>query len=59
MFMYSCYTSMLKCLYVLSKKYLTFIPQEHKPFWQLSQLDDFVINTIERLETPEAYSEPI
>ena len=50
---------MLKCLYVLSKKYLTFIPQEHKPFWQLSQLDDFVSNTIERLETPEAYSEPI
>ena len=27
----------------LSKKYLICIPCEHKPFWQLSQLDDFAI----------------
>ena len=29
---------------MLSQKYVTFIPHEHKPFWQLSQLDDFTIN---------------
>ena len=31
------------CMCSLSKKYLICIPCEHKPFWQLSQLDDFAI----------------
>ena len=56
---------MLKYLYVLNKTYLTCIPCEHKPFWQLSQLDDFAINIIanaffhERLTIPEVYSKPV
>ena len=57
-------TSILKYLYVLSKKYLTLIPREHKPIWQLPRLDDFSINAIanlfinERLKIPETYLEP-
>ena len=49
---------------MLSKKYLTCFPCEHKPFLQLSQLDEFVINAIanhfvhEKIKIPEAYSEP-
>ena len=49
---------------LIKQKNLTCIPREHKPFWQLSRLNDFVINTIahlfirERLNIPEAYSEP-
>ena len=49
---------------VLSKIYLTCIPHENKPFWQLRQLDEFAINAVanlyvhERLKIPEAYSEP-
>ena len=49
---------------MFSKKYLICIPREHKSFWQLSQLDDFIKNTVsnlfvhERLKIPEAYSEP-
>ena len=48
---------------MLSKKYLTQIPREQKPFCHLSQLDDFTINTTakllvhEKLKIPEAYSE--
>ena len=49
---------------MLSKKYLTCIPCECKPFLQLSLLDKFVINAIanfcihEKMKIPEAYSEP-
>ena len=48
---------------MLSQKYVTFIPHEHKPIWQLSQLDDFTINATanvfvhERMKIPEANSE--
>ena len=47
---------------VSSKKCLTSVPREHKPFCQLSRLDDFAINAIvnlfvhEGLKIPEAYS---
>ena len=47
--------------YLLSKKYLTWIPHKHKVFWQLRLLDDFTINIIrnifERLKIPEKYSQ--
>ena len=49
---------------MLNKKYLTCISCEHKPFWQLSRLDNFTIDVIanlfvhERLKIPEAYSDP-
>ena len=45
-------------IYVLSQKYITCIPPEHKPFWQWIQLDDFTINVVvnvfvhERLKNP-------
>ena len=49
--MYSCFTFFVNvlpyqniCTCRLSKKYLTCIPFEHKPFWQLSQSHDFAIN---------------
>ena len=48
---------------MLSKKYLTCIHREHKPFLQLSLVDDFTIDGmanlffLERLKVPEAYSE--
>ena len=32
------------CATWLSKKYLTCLPREHKLFWQLSRLDNFVSN---------------
>ena len=57
------YTSTLKYLYVLRRKCLTCIPCEHKPFWKLSQLNDFSINAIvtllvpEKLKIPDTYSE--
>ena len=52
------------CPYLLSKKYLTCIPREHKRFWQLSWLASwtFAINAIaslsvhEKLNIPEVYS---
>ena len=48
---------------MLYKKYLTFIPGEHKSFLQLSWLDKFAINAITNLFVPErlipdAYLEP-
>ena len=49
---------------MFSKKNLICISREHKSFWQLSQLDDFIKNAVanlfvpERLKIPEAYSEP-
>ena len=42
-------SSILKYLYVISKKYVTCISREHKPFCQLSQLGDFNINAIPNL----------
>ena len=48
---------------MLNKKYLTCIPCEHRPFWQLNRLNDFTTETIanlfvhERLKIAEAYSE--
>ena len=64
------HTHVLHCLlmyfhiiifYLLSKKYLTWIPHKHKVFWQLRLLDDFSINIIrnifERLKIPEKYSQ--
>ena len=36
----------------VKQKILTSFPREHKPFWQLSRLDDFNINGI-----PKGYSE--
>ena len=43
---------------MLSKKHLTLNdPREQKPFWQLSQFDDFTINAIAKLfvhERPKA-----
>ena len=36
---------------VRQKKYLTCIPREHKPFWQLHRLDGFASNE-------KAYSDP-
>lgn len=45
-------------IYLFSQKYLTCIPHEHKPFSQLSQLDNCTINPIvnvfvyERLKIP-------
>ena len=51
----------MKYLYVLCKKFITWIPPEHTPFSQLRQLDDFSSNTIvnffvyERLKIPEVY----
>ena len=50
-------------MYALSKKYLTCISHENKPFWQLSRLNDFSFNAIanifvqEVLKIPVAYSE--
>ena len=49
---------------MLSKTYLTLIPRERKPFWQLRRLGDVPINAIanlyiyEKLKIPETYSEP-
>ena len=49
---------------MLSKKYISLIPLERKPFWQLSGVDDFTVNAItnlffhERLKIPKAYLEP-
>ena len=46
----------------VKKKFLTCIHCEHKPFWQLSWLDDFTINATancfayEILNIPKAYS---
>ena len=54
----------IKIFVHIKQKYLTCIPCENKPFWQLSQLNYFSIKTIanifvqERLKIPEAYSEP-
>ena len=48
----------------LTKKYLTSISCEHKPFLQLNWLDDFATNIVanlfiyERLNIPETYTEP-
>ena len=49
---------------MFSKKYLICIPGERKSFWQLSELDDFIINAVAkflvhvRRKVPKAYSEP-
>ena len=54
----------IKIFVVLRKKNLTCIAHEHKPFLQLSPLDEFNINTIanpfvhENMKIPETYSEP-
>ena len=69
MFLYPCFTlfvcwctSILKYLYMISKKYVTCTSGEHKPFCQLNQLGDFNINAIanlfvhEKPKTPKVYS---
>ena len=54
----------IKIFYVFSKKYVIFIPCEHKSFWQFSQLDEFINNeapnlfTYGRLNIRQWYSEP-
>ena len=53
----------IKIFVGVQQKVSTCVPCEHKPFWNLSSLDDFTINAIanlfvyERLKIPEANSE--
>ena len=53
----------IKIFVGVQQKVSTCVPREHKPFWNLSPLDDFTINAIanlfvhERLKIPEANSE--
>ena len=42
----------------LSKKSLSFIPREQRPFWQLSQLGDFVVSGNANLFVPGKTGEP-